>query len=552
MSIGFVLLVHENLDRVAQLVAALHRMGCKLAIHVDAKVPESEYMAFRQVVDGLESVVLAPRLHCEWGRFSLVEAQFRAVECLLAGFPCVSHITLLSGSCLPSRPLGEFITFLQQNPDTDYIESVRVGDKTWIKGGLESERLSLYFPFSFVRNRRIFDLFVELQRKLGIKRKMPSGLTPHIGSQWWTLTRATLSAILKDPQRPVYDRYFKKCWIPDESYFQTLARKHSQNLKSRSLTFTRFDFRGKPMMFYDDHLRFIEHIDSYFIRKTWCGAKALYTTLLDPDRQAARRNPDMETAFLATIEKAENRRIKGRQGLVMQGQVPRLTEQVAAAPYTVLSGFDHVFQDFPDWIKQETGLEYFQHLFSRQRKPYQELAPRLKGNLGGSPRLRNHNPEGFLLNFIWNQRDDDPLFALDPGKNQRLARFIARDPKARVFFIRSVWLLRLFRNNERDIQALQSKISLRLRQEQAQLSALLSGNAKVKIISLNEILSQPGAVLEELVFELRPSLAQKNRDLPVLLPREGLEEYIEFLRDAGLNWHREAENSPDIVENSYE
>ena len=52
---------------------------------------------------------------------------------------------------------------------------------------------------------------------------MPEGLVPHMGSQWWCLTRQTLSAILQDPERAKYDSYFRKVWIPDESYFQTLC-----------------------------------------------------------------------------------------------------------------------------------------------------------------------------------------------------------------------------------------------------------------------------------------------------------------------------------------
>ncbi len=552
MSIGFALLVHENLDRVAQLVSTLSQAGCKIAIHVDAKVPLEAFQPFQQALNGIDGVVFTPRIDCEWGRFSLVEAQLLALDLVLGEFPDISHVTLLSGSCLPNRPLAEFGEFLQQNPDTDFIESVRVGEKTWIKGGLESERLSLYFPFSFVRNRWVFDQFVELQRKLGIKRKMPEGLTPHIGSQWWTLTRATATAILHDPARPIYDRFFRKCWIPDESYFQTLARKHSRSLKSRSLTFSRFDFRGKPMMFYDDHLRFVEHLNSYFIRKTWRGSEKLYSTLLNPERMPTPQNPDMETAFLAWVEKAESRHLVGRQGLVMQGQMPKLTKQVAAAPYTVLCGFDHIFKDFPGWIKQETGLEYFDHLFSGQHSKYRQTAQRLMGNLGGSLKMRIRNPEGFLLNFVWNYRDDDPLFALDPGKNRKLARFIARDPKARVFFIRSIWLLELFSKNQRNVSVLQARIDRMARREAVQLAALLGGKAKVRVISLDEILSQPGAVLEDLIFELRPSLAHKRRDLPDMFPREPLEEYIEFLKDAGLNWNTEIDSSLNGVGKTYE
>ena len=93
-----------------------------------------------------------------------------------------------------------------------------------IDGTTDHERFTLYFPFSWRKNRYLFDAFVEFQRGVGLQRRIPNGIVPHMGSQWWCLTRQTLSAVLQDPDRKRYDRYFRQVWIPDESYFQTLSR----------------------------------------------------------------------------------------------------------------------------------------------------------------------------------------------------------------------------------------------------------------------------------------------------------------------------------------
>ncbi len=547
MSLGIALLVHQDFDRVLELAQALHGAGCKLGIHVDAKVDSQEYEDFHQQAKGMEGVVFAPRIQCEWGRFSLVEAQISAARAVLDGFADVSHVAQLSGSCLPNRPVAELQDFLQRNPDTDFIESVRVGGVSWIKGGLEAERFSLYFPFSFVKHRRRFDAFVWLQRKLGINRKLPEGLVPHIGSQWWVLTRATLQAILNDPERAQYDRFFAKCWIPDESYFQSLVRKHSARIKSRSLTWARFDFRGKPMVFYDDHIRYVEHLNSFFLRKVWPGATALYQTLLDQNRQAAPRNPDMAVAFDAYIQKAESRWLDGRAGLTMQSCAPVLADLTTAAPYTVLSGFNRVFKDLPPWLLQQTGVFLHEGLFSQNAGVFQKAAQNLKGNMGGSRKIRDHNPLGFLLNLIWNHSDDDPTFSFDPAESPDLARFIAMDENARIFHIRGAWLLDLLRSGERDIGKLGPLVEENALIEQAQLEALARGRARVQVISLTDIYTQPGAVLEGLVFSLRPALSRQNRDLPAVLPYEGLEDYVEFLRDAGLNLQVEFEGNAALA-----
>ena len=539
MSIGMALLVHDHLNRAEALVRALDGAGCKVAIHVDAKVADADYTAFHQSVSGLSSVVFAPRIRCEWGRFSLVEAELSTAETLLKAFADVSHIMQVSGSCLPNRPLPELLTFLARHPETDFIESVAVGGMNWIKGGLEAERLTLYFPLSFVKHRRRFDALVWLQRKLRVRRKLPEGLVPHIGSQWWALTRKTLQAILNDPMRAEYDRFFKHSWIPDESYFQSLARKHSRSIKSRSLTYARFDFRGKPMMFYDDHARFIEHLDSFFVRKVWHGADRLYDALLDTARSPAPRNPDMAVAFQASIARAESRWLKGREGLFMQGRAPRLIDLNTAAPYTVLSGFDRVFKGLAPWLHAQTGIILHEHIWSKDKAKFAQAGALLKRNMASSRRIRDNNAEGFLLNFIWNHADDDPIFNFDPNTSPSLAKFIAKDPNARVYHIRSAWLLDLLREGPQNIEALREKVQKMALKEQAQLAALQGGKADVRIITLAEVYAQPGAVLEDLLLALRPRIANANRDMPAFLPYDGLEAFAESLKDAGVNLQTE-------------
>ena len=134
-----------------------------------------------------------------------------------AGFPLVVHVDLISGACLPIKPLSDLAAFLAENKDTDFIESVTIGEVPWTKGGLSDERFTLTFPFPWRKRRRLFDLWVDVQRRVGRTRKLPSGLDPHMGSQWWCLTRGTLDRILSDERREELERYFTRVWIPDES-----------------------------------------------------------------------------------------------------------------------------------------------------------------------------------------------------------------------------------------------------------------------------------------------------------------------------------------------
>ena len=243
--------------------------GCPVVIHVDKSVPRQTHDAFVQALADVPALVFSKRYRCEWGTWGLVAASQTASEMMLNRFPDVRHVYLASGSCLPLRPVKELIDYLAARPRTDFIESATTADVPWTVGGLDEERFTMRFPFSWKRRRYLFDKAVAVQRFIGLKRRIPKGVVPHMGSQWWCLTRQTLSAILQDPKRAAYDAYFRHVWIPDESYFQTLARLYSTQIESRSLTLSKFDFQGKPHIFYDDHLQLLRRSDCFVARKIW-------------------------------------------------------------------------------------------------------------------------------------------------------------------------------------------------------------------------------------------------------------------------------------------
>ncbi|PKP84766.1 MAG: glycosyl transferase, partial [Alphaproteobacteria bacterium HGW-Alphaproteobacteria-2] len=189
MSVGFIMLVHTELGRAQQIAAHWLRHGCPVVIHVDRKVKRSDYLAFTRALEGFEDVRFLQRHACEWGTFSLVAAMQAAAEIMLHEFPGVQHIYSASGSCLPLRPVAELRAYLAERPETDFIESVTCDDARWTVGGLDNERFTLRFPFAWRRQRWLFDRYVELQRRLGVSRRFPEGLEPHLGSQWWCLTR---------------------------------------------------------------------------------------------------------------------------------------------------------------------------------------------------------------------------------------------------------------------------------------------------------------------------------------------------------------------------
>ena len=170
-TLGFAMLCHTALGRAAQVARHWAERDCPVVIHVDARVETAEFEKLKAALSDLWNVRFCERFRCEWGTWSLVQASQAASTVLLREFASVRHVYLASGACLPLRPVEELRTYLDERPRTDFIESVTTEDVDWTEGGLAAERFELAFPFSWKRQRRLFDAAVEIQRRFKVKRQ---------------------------------------------------------------------------------------------------------------------------------------------------------------------------------------------------------------------------------------------------------------------------------------------------------------------------------------------------------------------------------------------
>ncbi len=537
MTVGFVMLCHTALDRAAQVARHWAVRGCPVVIHVDKRVKRRAYDGLVKALADLHNIRFSGRHSCEWGTWGIVAATQEASTIMLRDFAEVRHVYLASGSCLPLRPVDELIRYLDERPRVDFIESVTTEDVGWTVGGLDLERFTLRFPFSWRKSRRLFDGYVRLQRRLRYKRRVPPGLVPHLGSQWWCLTRQTLSAILENPERDEIDRYFRRVWIPDESYFQTLVRQVSSQVESRSLTLSKFDFQGKPHIFYDDHLQILRRSDCFVARKIWPHAGKLYKTFLNDDaggQAAAEPNPGkIDRLFARAVE----RRTKGRPGLYMQSRHPNehWENGRTAAPYSVFEGFSDVFENFELWFGKATGTRVHGHLFAPERVEFAGGETVYNGALSDSAQMRDYNPKSFLTNLIWNTRGERQCFQFGPNDSQVLNWFIAADPNAQISVISGAWAIPLFRANTNfsDIR----REAARMQKIEAEFLSVLRSpwvKARVRTWSLAEFVENPMEPLQTIVDEISPRSVRRLTEAPRLADLTGFGQFLQNLRNQGM------------------
>ncbi|MCF1708290.1 beta-1,6-N-acetylglucosaminyltransferase [Tabrizicola sp. J26] len=537
MTVGFIMLCHTALDRAAQVARHLAERGCPVVIHVDRRTRRRPVHRLHEMLKGVPDIRFCRRHHCEWGGWGLVAATQTAAELMLKEFPQVRHVMLASGSCLPLRPVAELVDYLDARPHTDFIESVTTTDVGWTVGGLDEERFTLRFPFSWRKQRRLFDVYVKLQRHLGFHRNIPDGVIPHLGSQWWCLTRRTLSAILESPSRPEHDRYFRKVWIPDESYFQTLVRLYSDQVESRSLTLSKFDFQGKPHIFYDDHLQLLRRSDCFIARKIWPHAERLYATFLSDDiggQPRAEPNPGKIDRLFA---KAVERRTRGRPGLYMQSRFPGSGWEPSrtCSAYSVFEGFADVFENFDTWLGRAAGMRVHGHLFAADRAHFAGGETVYSGALSDGAGLRDRNPAAFLSSLIWNTRGERQCFLFGPRDVQTVSEIVAADVNAHVSVISGAWSIPLFKANLNFAEIRREAARLQ-KIELAHLDMLRrpQSKARVRVWTLAEFIENPMEPLQTIVDEISPRSLRRLTEVPRMTDLTGFGQFLQNLRNQGM------------------
>lgn len=531
VELGVVMLCHADLDLAAHLARVWSQGGARVAIHLDAKVARPAADRMRQALADLDGVIFTPRHRCDWGRFSLVRATQAAAATLMDRFPELTHVYLASGSCLPLRPVNELRTYLGQDPERDHIESVTAREVGWTVGGLNEERFTLWFPFDWRKQRWLFDRFVQWQRRHSVSRSFPEGIAPHLGSQWWCLTTRTLRAILDDPRRQEFDRYFRLSWIPDESYFQTLVRRHSSRIESRSLTLARFDHKGRPYQLYDDHADLLGQSGCFVARKIWAGSTGLLQRFPEAKGAAEPSAKPVTRMFDRVVQRRQN----GRPGLYMQSRYPRKDAEngKTSAPYAVFQGFSDVFPEFEAWLARHVRANVHGHLFSPDSIEFEGRVAIGPGAFPDNAALRDHDAQGFLTSLI-RRSGRTQMFQFSPRDNQVLNWFIATDPNARLFIVTGAWVLPLL-NSDMPFDDVRRVFARLQHAESEQLDVLNSiwVKARVTILDLPEFLADPKPVIAQAIAGLDPQ-ARMPGALPDMRDMTGLPQLLRRLRNSGL------------------
>jgi hypothetical protein len=417
--IAFILLCHKDPEGIIAQALRLAAAGDCVAIHFDARAKKADYARIQAALAGNPQVTFARRrVKCGWGEWSLVAATMEALRAAVADFPGATHFYLLSGDCVPIKT-AEYVHAALEREEVDHIENFDFHGSGWIKTGIQEERLIYRHWFNERERKWLFYNSMELQKRLGLARRVPEDLKIRIGSQWWCLRRRTVEAVLDFvDRRPDVRRFFSTTWIPDETFFQTLVAHlvPEREIRSRTLTFLMFTDYGMPVTFYDDHYDMLLSQGFLFARKISPDAKQLKDRLgalySETGREFAISDDGQRQFAYLTGRGREGRRFAQRFWEAEASLGRSRTLLVVACKKW------HVAKRLVERVRQQTGLPAVHYVFNEEATPLPDL-----GGIQSSIEKRMRHRRALVRMLFEEWGGDRLVLCVDPGSIELIQDF---------------------------------------------------------------------------------------------------------------------------------
>ncbi len=265
VTISYLILCHDSPDRIVRLVTRIlsdDETG-QVVIHFDKNSSRPKFRELQTRLYGTpRCYILKRRIRCGWGQWSLVKASLTALDYARKNNK-TTYYYLLSEYCYPLPTFKNLTRYLRDSACASFVECY---DQGWIKGGIREDRY-LYRHFVNKRkNPKLHRFLYRIQKKLFIRRKKPKNLNFKFGSQWWCLHYSHVDTLKKVDKSII--KFFKFVWIPDECFFGTMLYSYGVTIVSESLTFSKFDINGIPIIYSAESISSIQvGGNKFFIRK---------------------------------------------------------------------------------------------------------------------------------------------------------------------------------------------------------------------------------------------------------------------------------------------
>jgi hypothetical protein len=214
--IAYFILCHKAPEQVIRLIERLQESNSFFIVHIDSRAAAQVRRTLEEYSARATNVVFSERHRCYWGRIGIVRATVACIrKAIQLGLP-FDYAFLLSGEDYPIKSTDHVKRFLSKNSGKEFIESFAFDKPNrWSRhGGSYNPLNRVLFWTLFFRSKHI---------QIKWQRRFPLGFKPHLGSQWWCLSKECIEYLNTFIARnPKYVRYFNWVFIPDECFFQSI------------------------------------------------------------------------------------------------------------------------------------------------------------------------------------------------------------------------------------------------------------------------------------------------------------------------------------------
>jgi hypothetical protein len=205
--IAYFILVHRYPQQFKRMFRAIHDPANVYLVHIDRGSGPAIAADIADFLAPYAGVEILPAKRAAWGGYSLVEAELRGMERLLAMDSRWTHFINLSGQDFPLKGQAYIRDFLTAHPGRQFIRTL---DQHAVRPETVN-RLTHRFVEAF---GRIF--------RTRLPRRFMKDVTPYIGTQWKAVTRSFCAFAVHHPSARRFKKYYAQTFIADEGFFQTL------------------------------------------------------------------------------------------------------------------------------------------------------------------------------------------------------------------------------------------------------------------------------------------------------------------------------------------
>lgn len=270
---AYLVIAHNQYEQLQLLVSLLDDRRNDIYVHIDRKSSRPNNLKTRY--SGLYLLPESKSVDVRWGDVSQIQCELNLYETALRSGKPYSFFHLLSGVCLPIKPINSIYDFFEKHTGINFIGFCKYDENNYIDRILKRHYFTKYYKERSMINRaflKMLRIIVEFCVN-SISPQRRSYTIYKKGANWCSLTNEFVEYLIKNKDNIL--AHYKRSYCADEVYKQTLIW-NSDFKKTIFNTHNEFEGclrlidwdRGNPYVFSsDEDYSLIAKSSAFYARK---------------------------------------------------------------------------------------------------------------------------------------------------------------------------------------------------------------------------------------------------------------------------------------------